>query len=74
VLSGENVADKWQMPEWMKKYEDMIVNTGGNKVEDMYNRKINTFANAIEAVLISSVQGQVDLLTQLHDRGMLKED
>jgi hypothetical protein len=68
---------KWIMPKWMKSYENMILNTGGNSIEDLVNddgRNSNIFNNAPRALICASVKSQVGLLQQLYEQGLLKEE
>lgn len=62
---------KWKMPKWMKGYESMIVNTGGNDVEEMVNGNADPFINLPLSTLQACVKSQVSLLTRLHDAGLL---
>lgn len=69
--------EQWVMPDWMKPYEKLIYNTGGNKVEELVNddgTNSNVFVNAPRALICCAVKSQVDLLTALHAHGLLKED
>lgn len=62
----------WVMPAWMEPYRDLIVNSGGNPIEELMNdRHANAAINFIRAGLIVAVRSQVALLVQLHDRGLL---
>jgi len=64
--------EKWTMPPWMEKYRDLIVNTGGNPVEDLMNDDVTTsFDNVLRYALICSVSSQVALLELLHKKGLL---
>jgi len=63
---------KWKMPEWMERYRVDIVNTGGNKVEDMMNGNADPFVNLPLSTLQACVKSQVHLLHRLYDRGMLE--
>lgn len=62
---------KWTMPKWMKPYEALICNTGGNNVEEMYNGNADPFSNLPLSTLQACVKSQVILLTTLHDKGLL---
>ena len=58
----------------MEPYRKLIVNTGGNSVEDFMNCdgvNCNLFTNGIRALLCSSTTSQVSLLEQLKKAGML---
>ena len=61
----------WIMPEWMKKYEPLIANTGGKSVEDTMNDK-PMIGNVGRVALNFSVAAQVELLTRLHEKDLLK--
>lgn len=66
---------KWIMPKWMKSYANMILNTGGNSIEDLVNddgTNSNIFNNAPRALICASVKSQVGLLEQLYEKGYLK--
>lgn len=68
--------EKWIMPKWMKSYAKMILNTGGNDIEDLVNddgTNSNIFNNAPRALICASVKSQVGLLEQLYDKGLLNE-
>jgi hypothetical protein len=65
----------WTMPKWMEPYRERILNTGGNSVEELYNddgQNSNIFNNAVRACLCVAVKSQVDLLTALHDDGLIQ--
>lgn len=65
--------EKWKMPEWMEKYRDLIANTGGNSVEELYNDHTSTIhSNLIRAMLCIAVTDQVNLLYRLQKKGYLK--
>jgi hypothetical protein len=67
---------RWIMPAWMKPYAKMILNTGGNSIEDLVNddgKNSNVFNNAPRALICASVKSQVGLLEQLYDKGLLKK-
>lgn len=64
--------EKWQMPEWMKPYEDLIINTGGNSVEELVSdNTTNVFTNVPRAIIVVGVKSQVALLIQLYEAGHL---
>lgn len=65
----------WTMPEWMKRYASLIVNTGGNNIEDLVNddgTNSNVFNNAPRALICAAVKSQVALLELLHEEELLK--
>lgn len=65
----------WIIPEWMKQYLPLIMNTGGNNVEDLVNddgTNSNVFNNAPRALICTAVKSQVALLELLHEKGLLK--
>lgn len=73
--------EKFVIPAWMKPYAKMILNTGGNSIEDLMNddgKNSNIFNNAPRALICTAVKSQVQLLAQLYARGLLmnltKED
>ena len=64
----------WIMPEWMEKYRKMIVNTGGNAIEELVNddgTNSNVFNNAPRALICVAVKSQVNLLEILHKEGLI---
>ena len=62
----------WKMPKWMEPFRKMIVNTGGNAVEELMNDHDSTqFNNVIRAGLCVCVDSQVSLLTRLASAGKL---
>lgn len=68
-------SKKWVMPEWMEKYREFFINTGGNSVEDLMNRdprEANVVINAPVALMCVSVESQYFLLMRLHEADLLK--
>lgn len=79
--------NKWIMPKWMEQYRHLIVNTGGNKIEELLATNTSVNVNAPRALLensvdsqsysddlsFTSVDAQVCLLEKLHNRGLLVE-
>lgn len=66
----------WKMPAWMEPYRELIRNTGGNPVEELYNddgKNSNVFNNTPRALLCVAVKSQVDLILTLKEKGMFKE-
>jgi hypothetical protein len=73
-VAEQEEREPWVMPAWMEPYRELIVNTGGNPVEELINdEKTNAFTNVVRAGLIVAVYSQVRLLTALHQRGLLAE-
>jgi hypothetical protein len=65
-------TDPWTMPDWMEPFRELIVNTGGNPVEELVNDQHTTaVVNAVRAGLIVAVASQVALLGRLHRDGHL---
>lgn len=62
---------KWTMPKWMREYEPLIVNTGGNTVAEMMNGNADARVNLPLAMLQACVESQVALLWALHGKGKL---
>lgn len=62
----------WTMPTWMKPYRELIVNTGGNSVEEMMNGNASPLVNLPLSTLQACVKSQIALLNRLHDRESLK--
>lgn len=67
------MTNKWKMPAWMKPFRGWIVNTGGNRIEDMMVRDTSPLVNLPLSTLEACVKSQVALLTLLHDHGLLRE-
>ncbi|MFG3710976.1 hypothetical protein [Micromonospora sp. NPDC047730] len=77
---GEPPAEPahWTMPEWMEPYRDLIVNTGGNEVEELIN-DLNTDrrmmrTNVVRFSLAVAVRSQVSLLAGLREAGLLRRE
>lgn len=65
-------APPWAMPSWMEPYRELIADTGGNSIEELYNdTTTNARNNLIRAALILAVKDQVGLLYRLHRKGWL---
>jgi len=63
----------WVMPKWMEPMREMILDTGGNPVEELVNdRTTQVQTNVVRALLCVSVKDQVHLLYSLARNGMLK--
>lgn len=62
----------WSMPVWMEPYRDMIVNTGGNSIEDLMNDRTDSRVNLPLVILSAAVRSQVLLLQILHERRLLR--
>jgi hypothetical protein len=66
------MSKKWKMPEWMEPYRELVNNTGGNSVEELENdTSTSMFINAPRAILCCCVHSQVQLLTMLHNKGLM---
>lgn len=62
----------WRMPEWMKPFEPLIDDTGGNPIETLVNdNETNARINLVRAVLCIAVKDQVTMLYRLARRGLL---
>jgi len=64
--------ETWQMPDWMKPYTNVIVK--GEKpeyVEEMVNDKTAVQINAPRALIAVEIGGRVQMLTWLHNKGLL---
>lgn len=64
-------AELWRMPQWMERYRDLIVSTGGNSIEAMVNGQADPFINLPLSTLQACVKSQVALLEQLSAKGHL---
>lgn len=66
----------WVMPDWLREYNEVFNNTGGNEVEDLVNRYISesnlVFTNLPMYTLAAMAFSQVNLMYALRDRGLLK--
>lgn len=56
---------KWTMPGWLEPYRALIVNTGGNSIEDMMNGNADPVVNLPLSTLQACVKSQVALLERL---------
>jgi len=57
---------KWVMPERLERFRGLIVNTGGNSIEELMNdHKSNVFNNAPRALICVSVKSQIALLEKI---------
>lgn len=64
---------KWQMPKWMEKYRNLIINTGGNLIEELMNdTQTDFFSNHVRSGLIVAVSSQIYLLEKMHKKGLIK--
>jgi hypothetical protein len=62
----------WVMPAWMEKYRAIIVNTGGNPIEELMNDHDTIVqVNAPRAIICVAVKSQVALLYALNQQGIL---
>jgi hypothetical protein len=68
---AERPEAPWTMPEWMEPYRELIGNTGGNPIEELYNDRTTAQQNLIRAALALSVRDQVNLLYRLQRQGFL---
>jgi hypothetical protein len=60
------------MPAYLEPYRGLIVNTGGNSLEELMNDQTSDLQNnAIRALLCVAVKSQLSLLERLHERGQL---
>lgn len=62
------------MPAWMEPYRALIVNTGGNKIEDMMNGNADPRVNLPLSTLQACVKSQVIFLEQLRTYNLLVKD
>ena len=62
----------WVMPEWMEPYRELIINTGGNTIENLMNDKTTDFfSNHVKCGLIVAVNSQIALLKRLYDKKLI---
>jgi len=66
--------ENWTMPDWMRPYLNVIVK-GESKdyVEEMVNDKTAIQINAPRALMAVEIGGRVQMLTRLHNKGLLNE-
>lgn len=62
---------KWKMPSWMERYRSLIVNTGGNSIEEMMNGNADPRVNLPLSTLQACVKSQVSLLENMRRSGIL---
>lgn len=73
-MSKKEKPEPWTMPVWMERYRSMIVNTGGNSVEDMMNGNADPIVNLPLSTLQACVKSQVAFLQTLQRHGKLFDD
>jgi hypothetical protein len=61
----------WTMPIWMEPYRELIINTGGNSVEELMNDDTSPLINLPRSILAACVKSQVGFLSLLYERRML---
>lgn len=71
-MARRNGRKLWEMPSWMKPYEEWIANTGGNSIEDCMNGVTDPLVNLPLSTIEFGVKSQVTLLTRLNAQGLLK--
>ena len=64
--------DAWKMPDWMKPYTNIIVK-GENPeyVEEMVNDQTAVQINTPRALIAVEIGGRVQMLSWLHNKGLL---
>lgn len=71
----ETTYEPYRLPAELEPYRQMIVNTGGNTVEELIDAlRTNprlSFSNIILFELAVAVQSQISLLQQLRKAGVL---
>lgn len=71
MAKKEMKHEEWIMPDWMEKYRDEFVNTGGNTVEELMNWHGTMDTNMPMACLSMCVSSQVSLLMQLKKNSLI---
>lgn len=71
MKKGKKKKRGWVMPGWMESYRALIVNTGGNSIEDMMNGNESPLINLPLSTLQACVKSQVALLEGLRRIGVL---
>lgn len=72
-MKENNDTEQWVMPDYLEKYRGLINNTGGIEIEKLMNdKKTTAFNNMFRAVMITSVDSQIQLLERLHKCEYLK--
>jgi hypothetical protein len=74
TMSNTKQPKKWAMPLWMEPFRKLILNTGGNTIEDMKNDNTDPFINLPRSTLAACVKSQVGLLGVLYAQGVLSAD
>ncbi len=71
IVKKQKGRSVWVMPAWMEPYRDLIINTGGNSVDELMNDDSSPLINLPRSTLAACVKSQVGLLGILHDRDLL---
>lgn len=63
-METKTAKKQWTIPEWMKPFEALICNTGGNDVAEMYNGDADPYIN----LPLSTLQAvrKIPSVTALH--------
>lgn len=64
--------DQWKMPDWMEEYRELIINTGGNQIEELMSSDTNPWVNLPRSTIEACVKSQIGLLEILKREGKLK--
>lgn len=70
-MSTKAKRPAWTMPEWMEPFRDLILNTGGNSIEEMMNDTTDSCVNLPRAMLAVCVKSQVGFLSLMQRKGLL---
>jgi hypothetical protein len=66
---------RWRMPDWMKPYAPLFINTGREPtveaIEEMYNGRADPLINLPLSTLEACVKSQVGFLMKLHQRNII---
>jgi hypothetical protein len=64
--------EKWTMPKWMKPYMPLISYYGEEYITEMVNDMTPIQVNAPRVLIAVEIRGCVQMITKLHDKGLLK--
>jgi hypothetical protein len=69
---------EWKMPEWMEKYREYLnMLSGGNTIEEIVNmppEEVTIDKNLPLTLVCISVDGAINMLMQLKENNLLKEE
>ncbi|EHM7817775.1 hypothetical protein ACEF96_001598 [Salmonella enterica] len=72
---SKSPKEMYAVPDWMRQYLPLFLNTGGNDVESLlHDEDTNMFANSIRYMLIVSARSQYGILMEMHRNGFIENN